>query len=208
MWLYKWTAVLEVQPFKKRRLFCCVWSQHKDNSISCLFLCPYKCGKDPNNFKWLIDLPRKGIFYLMGKGKHSILRLSLQRFRMSDDKTSHCWECLYVTFIMSFSIIYHSLWSLFKGLKVPSRVLALWKYSTLVWCSVAQWCTLSMYEIQHWTFDLCSALWVSGASCEMAGLFRTAVSVCCCWSCYLWGAKFVNFRDEVWLNNIWQSYLL
>lgn len=66
---------------KKRRFSCCVWSQHKDNSIFCLFLCPYKCGIDPDNLKWLIDLPRQGIFYLIGKGKHSILMLFLQRFR-------------------------------------------------------------------------------------------------------------------------------
>lgn len=70
---------------KKRRLFYCMWSQHKDNSISWLFLCPYKWGVDPDNFKWLTDLPRKGVFYLMGKGVylhiHIILMLFLQRFR-------------------------------------------------------------------------------------------------------------------------------
>lgn len=66
---------------QKRRLFCCMWSQHKDNPISCLFLCPYKCGTDPDDLKWLTDLARKDIFYLMGKGKHSILMLFLQRFK-------------------------------------------------------------------------------------------------------------------------------
>lgn len=68
----------QVQPFKKRRLFCCMWSQHNDNSISCLVLCPYRSGIDPDNLKLLTVLPRKGTFYL-GKEKHSILMLFFQR---------------------------------------------------------------------------------------------------------------------------------
>lgn len=43
-------------------------------------LCPYRCGIDPDNLKWLTVLPRKGIFYL-GKGKRNILMLFLQRIR-------------------------------------------------------------------------------------------------------------------------------
>lgn len=103
----------EFSHSKKRRFFCCIWSQHKDNPISCLFLCLYKCGIDSDNLKWLIDLAKKGIFYLMGKGKHNILMLFLQRFR------NEWWQllvagnfCIWLLFL-SFCIKCHSLWSLF-----------------------------------------------------------------------------------------------
>lgn len=129
-----WSSAIQ-----KRRLFCCVWSLHKDSSISGLFLCPYKCGIDPDNLKWLIDLPRKGIFYLMGK-VNIVSFAEIQKWVVTELLVAGN-VCIWLLF-MSFSTKYHSLWSLFtvkfciyKGLKVPNRVLALCKYSTLVWCS-------------------------------------------------------------------------
>lgn len=69
---------------QRRRLFCCVQSQHKDNSVSVtsfISACIQK-WKRPRQIKTILyQKKKKSWFYFMGKDKRSSLMVSLQRFR-------------------------------------------------------------------------------------------------------------------------------
>lgn len=71
---------------QRRRLFCCVQSQHKDNSVSVtsfISACIQK-WKRPRPIKTILyqkKKKKKSWFYFMGKDKRSSLMVSLQRFR-------------------------------------------------------------------------------------------------------------------------------
>lgn len=69
---------------QRRRLFCCVQSQHKDNSVSVtsfISACIQK-WKRPRPIKTILyQKKKKSWFYFMGKDKRSSLMVSLQRFR-------------------------------------------------------------------------------------------------------------------------------
>lgn len=90
----------ESSAIQKRRLCCCVWPQCKDNSVSLLFISVSIQTLERLHLKVLISLPkkRKQKKYLVGKDKHSILMVSLQRFR------NHWWKnfLLLIIFIFGF----------------------------------------------------------------------------------------------------------